>query len=81
MAGTLLNGIVVPTCQRTRSRHGGRLLEKSPGNQRRNKSLQRTPLTLRSPESWLAVQDNHDLWHTKQHVKLGKVGKVRLTAA
>jgi addiction module HigA family antidote len=35
----------------------------------------------RSPESWLAMQYNHDLWHAKQHVKLGKVGKVRLTAA
>ncbi len=35
----------------------------------------------RSPESWLAMQYNHDLWQTKQHVKLGKVGKVRLTAA
>jgi plasmid maintenance system antidote protein VapI len=35
----------------------------------------------RSPESWLAMQYNHDLWHAKQHVKLSKVGKVRLTAA
>ena len=35
----------------------------------------------RSPESWLAMQSNHDLWQAKQHVKLGKVGKVRLTAA
>ena len=35
----------------------------------------------RSPESWLAMQHNHDLWQAKQHVKLGKVGKVRLTAA
>ena len=35
----------------------------------------------RSPESWLAMQYNHDLWQAKQHVKLGKVGKVRLTAA
>ncbi|TKB74487.1 MAG: addiction module antidote protein, HigA family [Nitrospira sp.] len=34
----------------------------------------------RSPESWLAIQSNHDLWQAKQHVKLGKVGKVRLTA-
>ncbi|HBR51382.1 MAG TPA: hypothetical protein DEA71_15015 [Nitrospira sp.] len=24
------------------------------------------------------MQYNHDLWHAKQHVKLGKVGKVRL---
>ena len=35
----------------------------------------------RSPESWLAMQCNHDLWQAKQHVKLGKVGRVRLTAA
>jgi addiction module HigA family antidote len=35
----------------------------------------------RSPESWLAMQNNHDLWQAKQRVKLGKVGKVRLTAA
>jgi plasmid maintenance system antidote protein VapI len=35
----------------------------------------------RSPESWLAMQSNHDLWQAKQHVKIGKVGKVRLTAA
>ena len=35
----------------------------------------------RSPESWLAMQCNHDLWQAKRHLKLGKVGKVRLTAA
>lgn len=35
----------------------------------------------RSPESWLAMQSNHDLWQAKQHLKLGNVGKVRLTAA
>lgn len=35
----------------------------------------------RSPESWLAMQYNHDLWQAKQHVDLGSVGKVRLTAA
>jgi addiction module HigA family antidote len=35
----------------------------------------------RTPESWLAMQYNHDLWQAKQHVKLGNVGKVRLTAA
>ena len=34
----------------------------------------------RSPESWLAMQYNHDLWHAKRHVKLGNVGKIRLTA-
>jgi len=35
----------------------------------------------RSPESWLAMQYNYDLWQAKQHVKLGNVGKVKLTAA
>ena len=35
----------------------------------------------RSPESWLAMQYNYDLWRAKQHVDLGSVGKVRLTAA
>lgn len=35
----------------------------------------------RSPESWLAMQYNHDLWLAKQHVKLTGVQKVRLTAA
>lgn len=35
----------------------------------------------RSPESWLAMQYNHDLWQARQHVNLSNVGKVRLTAA
>ena len=35
----------------------------------------------RSPESWLAMQYNHDLWQAKQHVNLSNVSKVRLTAA
>ncbi len=35
----------------------------------------------RSPESWLAMQSNYDLWQAKQRVKLGNVSKVRLTAA
>lgn len=35
----------------------------------------------RSPESWLAMQYNHDLWHAKQRVKLDNVVRVDLTAA
>lgn len=36
----------------------------------------------RSPESWLAMQNNYDLWRAKQQrVKLGNVGKIKLTAA
>ncbi len=35
----------------------------------------------RSPESWLAMQDTHDLWRARQHVNLKRVGKLRLDAA
>ena len=35
----------------------------------------------RSPESWLALQYNHDLWRAKGRVNLSNVNKVRLTAA
>src|SRR5680860_44606 len=35
----------------------------------------------RSPESWLAMQYSYDLWQARQHVKLEKVRKVRLTTA
>jgi len=27
----------------------------------------------RSPESWLAMQDNYDVWHAKQHLNLANV--------
>ena len=32
----------------------------------------------RSPESWLAMQDAHDLWLARQHVDLQRVGKLFL---
>lgn len=35
----------------------------------------------RTPESWLAMQYNYDLWHARQRVKLAGVEKVKLTAA
>ena len=35
----------------------------------------------RSPESWLAMQYNYDLWQAKQRVNLHDVEKVRLSAA
>jgi len=35
----------------------------------------------RSPESWLSMQDNHDLWVARQQVNLKGVGKLRLAAA
>ena len=34
----------------------------------------------RSPESWLAMQYNYDLWQAKQHIDLGNIRRVRLTA-
>ncbi len=35
----------------------------------------------RSPESWLAMQDAHDLWLARQHVDLQRVGKLKLATA
>ena len=35
----------------------------------------------RSPESWLTMQDAHDLWIARQHVDLGPVSKLQLAAA
>lgn len=35
----------------------------------------------RSPESWLAMQDAHDLWAARPHVDLNRVGKLKLAAA
>ena len=35
----------------------------------------------RSPESWLAMQYNHDLWQARQQVNLTGVRKITLTAA
>ena len=35
----------------------------------------------RSPESWLAMQDQYDLWHAKKKVDLRSVKKLKLSAA
>ncbi len=35
----------------------------------------------RSPESWLALQDRHDLWVARQRVDLEAVEPIRLDAA
>jgi antitoxin HigA-1 len=32
----------------------------------------------RSPESWLAMQHNHDLWIARQQVNLKRVSKLKL---
>lgn len=35
----------------------------------------------RSPESWLTMQMNYDLWVTKRQVKLSGVSPIKLSAA
>jgi plasmid maintenance system antidote protein VapI len=35
----------------------------------------------RSPESWLAMQDQYDLWHARKTVNLKRVKKVSVSAA
>ena len=35
----------------------------------------------RSPESWLAMQDNHDLWVARRNINLDAVGKLKLATA
>ena len=35
----------------------------------------------RTPESWLSMQYNYDLWHARKRVRLSNVTKVRLNAA
>jgi len=34
----------------------------------------------RSPESWLAMQSNYDLWHARRSAKLGRIGRLKLNA-
>lgn len=35
----------------------------------------------RSPESWLTMQDNHDLWIARKNVNLKRVEKLEVQAA
>ena len=35
----------------------------------------------RSPESWLAMQDNYDLWHARRNVNLKTVKKMDVFVA
>ena len=35
----------------------------------------------RSPESWLALQDNYDLWQARRSVDLGRVEKIDFESA
>ena len=34
----------------------------------------------RSPESWLAMQDNYNLWHAKKTVNLDEIEPLAITA-
>ncbi len=44
-------------------------------------SLRLSKAVGRSPESWLAMQDNYDLWQAKQSVNLDEVQEVEFEAA
>ena len=44
-------------------------------------SLRLSKAIGRSPESWLAMQDAHDLWVARQHVDLQRVSELKLAAA
>jgi addiction module HigA family antidote len=35
----------------------------------------------RSPESWLAMQDNHDLWQARQNLDLRHIEKIEFKVA
>lgn len=35
----------------------------------------------RSPESWLAMQDSHDLWQARKHLDLRRVTRLNLASA
>ena len=35
----------------------------------------------RTPESWLSMQDNYDLWHTRKRLDISEIKKVNLIAA
>ena len=35
----------------------------------------------RSPESWLAMQSNYDLWHARRESKLGRISRLRFSEA
>lgn len=44
-------------------------------------SLRLSKALGRSPESWLSMQDNYDLWQAKKQIKLGNVHKLNLRVA
>jgi len=44
-------------------------------------ALQLSKALGRSPESWPAMQDNHDLWQTRKTTDLSHVQRVKFEAA
>ena len=44
-------------------------------------ALRLSKVVGRSPESWLAMQDNYDLWQTKKSVELTGLTKLHLDVA
>lgn len=44
-------------------------------------ALRLSKALARSPESWLAMQDNHDLWRARQTVDLDTVERIDFRAA
>lgn len=46
-----------------------------------NMALRLSKTLGRSPESWLAMQDGHDLWLARQSVDLARVSKLEIAMA
>ena len=44
-------------------------------------ALRLSKATGRTPESWLSMQDNYDLWHAKQQINLTNVHLVNFAVA
>ncbi len=44
-------------------------------------ALRLSKVVGRSPESWLAMQYNYDLWHAKKNTDLSEVQKIKFRAA
>ena len=42
-------------------------------------ALRLAKAVVRTPESWLAMQDNHDLWQLRQSLNLSDVHKVEFS--
>jgi antitoxin HigA-1 len=52
-----------------------------PAPQQPEMALRLSKAIGRTPESWLAMQDAHDLWAARKSVNLQRVGKLKLAVA